>query len=119
MDMMKCILKIMPDYQCTVRNNDYSTIEIPISEIRPLPSLTALENVWLQVQADELKEEEIKGLIEDLEKDVAWCFRFIATIWDVGAARGHWTAADITNQSIKDKYVDWKAKLERMAELGK
>ena len=57
MDITKCILYIYPDFQCSVRNNDYATIQVPASEIRTIPTYAELEAVWADVQAAEVSEE--------------------------------------------------------------
>lgn len=52
MDILKCILKIYPDWRGVVRENDYEKIQPHKLEDRPIPSLIELQAVWPQVQEE-------------------------------------------------------------------
>jgi len=118
MDVIRSILKIYPDYECTVRDNNYYTVEIAQGESRPLPSLSELQNAWALVQAEELVQAEVENIKDSLRNALAWEFRMILAVWDVGVAKGLWSASDITDTELKQKVADWIVKLDRLTQLG-
>ena len=61
---------------------------------------------------------EITDLKTDLKSALVWQFRMIEALWETGVTKGIWGASDITNVELKQKYVEWKTKLSRLAELG-
>lgn len=54
--------------------------------------------------------EVLRGELRKNERQDAWLFRMILDMFDVGVAKGIWTAADFT-PAVKDKAVEWKQKL--------
>jgi hypothetical protein len=61
---------------------------------------------------------EILELKKDLKNTLQWLFRMILEVWDVGKAKSLWDNTDITDEELKLKAAAWKAKLDRLAELG-
>jgi hypothetical protein len=59
MNILKCLLKIYPDWSGAVWDNSYEGIKPNELETRPTPTLAELEAVWPEVEA-ELKLEEIQ-----------------------------------------------------------
>lgn len=55
MNILKCILKLLPNWNGAVWDNSYEGIKPDVSETRPTPSLAELEAVWVEVEAEELK----------------------------------------------------------------
>lgn len=49
MDILKCILKIYPDWRGVVWENDYNRIILHELEVRQTPTLIELENQWLSI----------------------------------------------------------------------
>jgi len=52
MDILACVLKLLPGWNGTVRNNSYAGIKPDAQETRPTPTLAELEAVWPEVQAE-------------------------------------------------------------------
>ena len=61
---------------------------------------------------------EIQELKEDLRTALVWEFRMIEALWETGVAKGLWSPSDINNTELKQKFVSWQTKLNRLTELG-
>lgn len=61
--------------------------------------------------------DEIVQLKGDLGKSLAWQFRMILELFQVGKEKGIWSDADFS-QDIRDKAIQWKIKVDRLIELG-
>ena len=62
--------------------------------------------------------DEVSALHGELKNTLHWLFRMILEVWDVGAAKGLWTGADITDDDLKTKVAEWRTKLDRLKTLG-
>jgi len=62
--------------------------------------------------------EEAESIKYNLRSTDIWLFRMVLELWEIGKTKGLWTNADITDDALKQKASDWKAKLERLEELG-
>ena len=60
--------------------------------------------------------QEIESLKGDLRKALAWQFKMILELFEVGRENGVWVNADFSDE-IKAKAVEWKTKLSRLDEL--
>lgn len=77
----------------------------------PDPEFTQAE-IDNKVLRDEINE--LKG---DLLKVIAWQFRMILEMYQVGIAKGLWVAGDFS-QEVRDKAIIFKQKSDRLIELG-
>lgn len=77
-------------------------------------------SIWIENTArkevDE-KKHEVGRLKSDLNSDIAWQFRMIQAMWEIGVSKGIWDATDIEGDDLKQKYVKWGQKLSRLEEL--
>jgi hypothetical protein len=70
MDILKCLVKLMPGWRGAVWNNSYDGIRPHELETRPIPSLAELEAVWPIIQkeeADAVHDEAIKASLADID----------------------------------------------------
>lgn len=65
MDILRCILKIYPDWKGVVWENDYKQIKPHELEKRPIPTIEQLEAVWSEVQKDIALEECFRNRMEE------------------------------------------------------
>lgn len=42
----------------------------------------------------------------------------LASLYETGVSKGIWSASDITDTELRQKYVEWQTKLQRLEELG-
>ena len=89
-----------------VRGETESVITYTVEEI-PIEEITTKANA-----------QEIEELKANLKSALVWQFRMIEALWETGVTKGIWGASDIANVELKQKYVEWKTKLTRLAELG-
>jgi hypothetical protein len=73
-----------------------------------------IENTDLKDQAAIL--EEIQTIKADLRGVVAWQFKMILELFEVGKAKGVWSNADFSTE-VKQKAAEWKIKSDRLIEL--
>lgn len=74
MEIVRCILKIYPDWRGVVWENDYKGIKPHVLEKRPIPTMKELEAVWPEVQA----EMEREGLAAEAETMIQEKMRTLA-----------------------------------------
>jgi hypothetical protein len=56
MDVLKCIVEILPGWKGKVEENSYEKITPNATETRPLPTLSELETAWSAIEAREAAE---------------------------------------------------------------
>jgi hypothetical protein len=73
-------------------------------------------NNWLAGEPERQRLEEIKTIKSGLREVVAWQFRMILELFEVGRANGMWINTDFSEE-IRAKAIEWKQKLNRLTEL--
>jgi hypothetical protein len=67
MDILACIIKLLPNWNGVVWGNSYEGVNPDVSETRPIPSLAELEAVWPIIEAERIAAEETAK--EEAEKE--------------------------------------------------
>jgi hypothetical protein len=95
----------------TMDNRDWRQYQEWLAEGNtPDPEFTDQELI------DIAQSNEITNLKQDLKSALVWQFRMIQELFEVGNSKGLWTAADF-DPAIVTKYIDWKAKTDRLKEI--
>lgn len=70
MDILKCLVRLLPGWRGAVWNNSYNGIRPHELETRPTPSLSELEAVWPMIEkeeADAAHNEAIKASLAEID----------------------------------------------------
>ena len=107
MDILKCILKIYPDWKGSVWEDKYEGIVPNELETRPIPTMVELEAMWPQIQAEEAAQANVEATKAKLREIDLKSIRSIR----------EW----IAKQTDAPQYLkDYEAKaIEARAKLGK
>ena len=102
MDILSCILKIIPDWNGVVWGNSYEGIKPDVSETRKTPTLKELEAVWPEVQAEMLTERKRQAYKTEADPLYAeWQALLSAGHEDAEARRQEWIAK---REEIKSRF---------------
>ena len=121
------ILKDLGWYSCILPERVFNPAiqnQLPDTYVIGEDSVAVVYNVEnktqeeLNIIAAQIVANEITDLKADLKAALVWQFRMIEALWETGVTKGIWGASDIANVELKQKYVEWKTKLTRLAELG-
>ena len=69
-------------------------------------------------KTSETLQQEIDNLKTDMTNFMAYHFSMTQTIYELGVAKGLWAVTDIDDTVLKQKFTQWKPKVERYRELN-